>query len=362
MTSGRPQFDSPVRVLITGGAGFLGRALVRELTAPRGEPVLRAAHIRLFDRAVPDHGPGEVAFVRGDIRDGAALERACQDVDVVFHTAALVSWGQHPDALVHEVNVGGTRRVIEACARAGVPALVHTSTLDVVYDGRPVREGDERLPYPRRYYNAYAETKALSEQAALAADGSRHADGAGRLRSCALRPCGMWGERDPFHISNLLRMARAGKLLFRMGNGRARFQHVYVGNVAHAHLLAARSLLAAGAACGQVYLITDFPPSNFFSYYAPILEALGHPLPPAWRSLPYPLMLGVAGALEGVQRLSRPFFRFAPTVNRFAVKQVCQEFTFSGAKAGRDLGYRPVYPESEAIERTIDDFRRCGPV
>jgi len=251
--------------------------------------------------------------------------------------------------------VGGTANMLAACRAERVPALVHTSTLDAIYDGRPVVDGDESLPYPTRGYNAYADTKARAEQLALS---NHDPDG---TRVCALRTCGMWGERDPYHVSNLLRMAQAGKLLFRMGSGRARFQHLYVGNAAHAHLLAARSLLAGGPAGGQVYFVTDFAAANFFDYYAPILAALGHPLPPAWRTIPYPVMLGLAGALEMVAWASQPVTRFAPTVNRFAVKQVCQDFTFSGAKLASDLDYQPVYPEAEAFERTIEDFRLHGP-
>jgi hypothetical protein len=73
-------------------------------------------------------------------------------------------------------------------------------------------------------------------------------------------------------------------------------------------------------------------------------------------------MLGLAGALELVAWASQPLVRFAPTVNRFAVKQVCQDFTFSGAKLARELGYAPVYTEAEAFDRTIADFRLHGPV
>jgi len=315
----------------------------------------------------------------GDVRSLAALRRACRGADLVFHCAAVVDWGQHPERYVHDVNVGGTRNVIRACAEQGVRALVYTSPMDVIYDGRPVSNADETMPYPEVMTMAYARTKALAEQAVLQTNGSRcraaGGRGSGPLWTCAIRPCGMFGERDPYHVGSLLAMVREGRMRFRVGDGRASFQHVYVGNVAHAHLLAAKSLLEAGReaagepapeaagepapeAAGEVFLITDFPAKNFFDYLEPILQGIGYALPPRTRSIPYPVMAGLGAALEWTARLCSPLYRFTPVVNRTSVAMVCKEFTFCGHKAARRLGYRPIYSEEEAMARTIAWFRK----
>jgi nucleoside-diphosphate-sugar epimerase len=148
-----------------------------------------------------------------------------------------------------------------------------------------------------------------------------------------------------------------------MGDGSARCQHVYVHNVAHAHCLAARSLLAAGAvAGGRAYFVTDAPPANFFDYLEPVVRGAGGRVLPRWVSLPRGLMYVLGAALDGLSWLARPVVRFTPQLSRFAVTYICQDFTFSDARARQELGYAPVYSEAESFARTIRWFREHGPV
>ncbi|MFH1434109.1 MAG: NAD-dependent epimerase/dehydratase family protein [Pseudomonadota bacterium] len=366
-------------VLITGGAGFIGHALTGMLLKHMDEDggagkdaPLAPSEIRVFDIRRPAFATDpRVVPIIGDVRSLDALREACRGVDVVLHCAALVDWGQHPEALVRDVNVTGTRNVIRACTQEGVRALVFTSTLDVVYEGRPIVDGDETLPYPGRFTDVYPATKAQAEQLVLSANGAPLVPRPGEdgdeapatLRTCALRPCGVFGEGDPYHISSFVREAKAGRLLFRIGDGTARYQHVYVGNVARAHVLAARSLLQPeSAAAGEVYFITDYPAKNFFDYMEPFVCGLGYAMPSKRRSIPRPVMIAVACMLESLAWLCRPVKRLALNINRFSVLQLCQDFTFSGEKAARELGYEPVCTEAEAIVRTLIYFRENGPV
>jgi len=170
----------------------------------------------------------------------------------------------------------------------------------------------------------------------------------------------MFGEGDPYHVANVLRIVREGSLPFRPGNGKARFQHVYVGNVARAHVLAMHRLLDSDSPVGgQAYFVTDDTPAiNFFDFMEPILERLGERLPPRSRSIPYPVMFSLGAAMEAAAVLCRPFFRFSPTLTRSSVRFVCHDHTFRGDKARRDLGYDPIYGETEAIERTAEYFAK----
>jgi nucleoside-diphosphate-sugar epimerase len=335
-------------VLITGGAGFLGRALKRELA--KEDPVFDCSEIRIFDARNGD-----------DVRSYSALKQALRGVDVVFHCASLVSWGQFTDNEVHAVNVSGTGNVIRACTENGVKALVYTSTLDAIFDGTPVKNGDESIPYPDRFHAVYPRTKAIAEQMTVRADGlplKTSGKKCPALRTSVIRPCGMWGEYDPYHVPNILKMAKLGPLSFRIGDKRAHFQHVYVGNVAHAHLLAARALLAGDPNVGgQVYLVTDFPARPFLDYYEPIVNALGYRLPPKWKTAPLPLMYRIAGATELFASLLRPVHRFTPLITRLSLDLLSKDFTFVSHKAERDLGYAPVYSEQQALDRTIEHFR-----
>jgi sterol-4alpha-carboxylate 3-dehydrogenase (decarboxylating) len=180
------------------------------------------------------------------------------------------------------------------------------------------------------------------------------------LTTCALRPCGMFGEGDPYHVANVLRIVREGSLPFRPGSGKARFQHVYVGNVARAHVLAMNGVLESDSPlAGQTYFITDDTPAiNFFDFMEPILERLGESLPPRSRRVPYPVMFSLGAAMEAAAVICRPFFEFSPTLTRSSVRFVCHDHTFQGAKARRDLGYEPIYGEDEAIARTADYFAK----
>ncbi|MGI9591659.1 MAG: NAD-dependent epimerase/dehydratase family protein [Myxococcota bacterium] len=342
-----PSGDSGLRVLVTGGAGFLGRALLRELAkVPLGE-------LRVFDLAEVDlHEFPDVVSRRGDVRDADAVFDACRGVDVVVHAASQIDWGHASSDELAEVNVGGTENVLRACRATRVRGLVYTSSMDAVCGTRPLVQVDETLPYPVRFTNEYARTKALAEQAVIRANTPE-------LRTCALRPCGMFGEGDPYHVANVLRVVKAGNLPFRIGNGRAAFEHVYVGTVAHAHVLALRALLEPGSAVGgERYFITDETPAvNFFEFMEPVLKELGYELPPRSRHLPYPVAWTLGALLEGVAWISRPVGRFAPTLTRSSVRFVGHDHTFVGDKARRELGYEPIYAESDALKRTVEWFR-----
>ncbi len=337
--------DSLGTCLVIGGAGMLGFEIVRRLLA-EGVPV------RVLDLEplpgmplprVPRGSSGPAGDARcdaaiGDIRDPGAVRRACEGVDTVIQTAAAVWNVRTPRRVYDEVNVGGIRIVLDECRRRGIRRLVYTSSMDVVVDGRtPIVEGDESLPYPARLpRDAYSRSKIVAERMVLAANGPD-------LATCVLRPVGMYGPRDRYHLGNIVAMARKGVSL-RLGDGSARFSHAYAGNVAHAHVLAAKRLAPGSAVAGQCYFVGDHKPDeNLFDFMEPYLRGLSLPVPR--RSIPYRL----AFALAAVAEIVAPFSNF----NRFAVIQTCVDHTFSYAKAERDLDYRPVVSREEAFARSL---------
>lgn len=328
----------PERYAVIGGAGMLGYEIVRQLLD-------RGHFVRVLDLESLNDARCEV--VVGDIRNPAAVNRACDGMDAVIQTAAAVWNVRTPRRLYGQVNVDGNRLVIDACLRRGVRRLVYTSSMDVVVDGRkPIVNGDERLPYPRRMpSDAYSRTKIIAEKMVLAANSPR-------LCTCVLRPVGMYGPRDRYHLGNVIAMARRGVSL-RLGNGTALFSHAYSENVAHAHVLAVDQLRPGSAICGQCYFICDhYPAENLFDFMAPFLRALDLPVPRG--SVPYRL----AYALATVAEIIAPHCNF----NRFAVIQTCVDHTFVDAKARRDLGYAPIVSREEAFERSVDWLRHSARV
>lgn len=340
-------------VLITGGVGFLGRALVRELT--RADGVVRPREVRVLDPRAPDgDGGGEIRYLAGDVRRPADLARACAGVDIVFHLAALIDWGQHLPEVVRAVNLDGTRNVIAACREAGTRALVFTSSLDAIYSGLAAHETDESAPYPASFPSEYCASKAEAEQAVLAADGlPLGGSSARRLRTIVIRPCSIWGENDPYHIGAMLRLARLGAVA-RLGRGRPPTQWVYVGNVAHLLVLAAKALWEGRQeAAGQVYFATDFPARNFFDQLEPVVRAVGGRMLPPSLALPHRPVRVLSQLVQLATRGLRPFVALTPLLTPFSVDFVCHEFTVRTDKAARLLGYRPIYSEAEAYARTI---------
>ena len=130
--------------LVTGGAGFLGRHLAAEL-------LRRGLRVRVFDRHNARTTHERLDVLTGDLRDPAQVHTACDRVDTVFHTAALLCFLRFPTPEEREasftVNVGGVQNVVRACRDAGVRRLIHTSTNNVTFGG-PVIDGDERPVHP----------------------------------------------------------------------------------------------------------------------------------------------------------------------------------------------------------------------
>ncbi len=326
------------RFLVMGGSGMLGFETVRQLLG-------RGHDVRVLDLEPMPDPPCE--SVVGDIRDPAAVQKACAGRDVVIQAAAAVWNVRTPRGLYDEVNVGGNRLVIDTCRRLGIPRLVYTSSMDVVVDGRkPIVDGDESLPYPGQLPpDAYSRSKIIAEMMVLAANGAD-------LATCVLRPVGMYGPRDKYHLGNVIGMARKGVSL-RLGNGSARFSHAYSENVAHAHVLAAERLRPGSAESGQCYFICDhYPAENLFDFMEPFLRALELPVPR--RSIPYRLAYALSAAAEVVA----PYSNF----NRFAVIQTCVDHTFVDARARRELGYAPIVSREEAFRRSLAWLRDGAPL
>ena len=322
------------KCLVIGGSGMLGYEIVKQLNKEGKE-------VRILDIAPPPNQNGE-ELILGDIRNLDDVRKACKDMDIVFQTAAAVWNPSLPKEVYDEVNIEGNKNVITACKEFGVSKLVYTSTLDVVVDGKkPIVYGDESLPYPPKMpKDHYSRTKIIAEQIVIDANSPE-------LMTCSLRPVGMYGPRDKYHLANIIDVAKS-KTNIKLGNGSACFSHVYSENAAHAHILAAKNLYKDSPVVGESYFVTDHQPAeNLFTFMEPFLEGLGLPLPK--RSIPYRVAYLIAGITE--------LFNPKSTFNRFSVIQTCIDHTFVHDKATKDFGYEPIVSKEEAFERTLQWFK-----
>ena len=320
------------KCLVIGGAGLLGYEIANQLYN-------LGKQVRILDTATFTDSRFEI--LSGDIRNEDDAEKACTGIEAVFQTAAAVWNPGTPPHIFDEVNIHGNINVINSCRNCGIKKLVYTSTMDVVVDGKkPIVDGDETLPYPGKIPpDPYCRTKIIAEKMMLEAN-------SGNLATCALRPVGMYGPRDKYHIANIIKEVLSGTN-FKLGNGTAKFSHVYSENAAHAHVLAAGKLYPGSPVSGNFYFITDdYPAENLFDFMAPFLEGLG--LRPPVKSIPYRLAYILAFINEKIYPKSN--------FNRFAVIQTCVDHTFKSARAEQDLGYKPLVPRQEAFEKTLKWF------
>jgi nucleoside-diphosphate-sugar epimerase len=318
--------------LVTGGGGFLGGVIVRMLRE-------RGDQVRSFSRAdYPTLTALGVEQVRGDLGDQAAVVKAAQGCDIVFHVAAKAGiWGSYDD--FHRANVTGTANVLEACRSNGIGRLVYTSSPSVVFDGSDVEGGDESIPYPASYEAHYPKTKALAEQMVLAANSPQ-------LATAALRPHLIWGPGDNHLVPRILAKGRAGRLR-RIGERPNLVDTVYVDNAARAHLQAADRLSPGSAPAGRAYFISNGQPIPLWEMVNHILAAAE--IPPVNRSIPPGLAYTIGCICEGLWGLLR--LPGEPPMTRFMAHELSSAHWFDISAARRDLGYRPEVSIDEGLLR-----------
>src|SRR6476659_1118254 len=188
-----------MRYAMTGATGFVGGALAR-LLRDEGHEVRALVRDPARASDLAAHG---VELVPGDLDDATALDALCRDVDGLFHVAGWYKLGQRDPSVGDRVNVDGTRNVLAAAKRAGVPEVVYTSTLAVNSDthGRVYDETD-RPPGP--FVSHYDPTKARAHESAeqFAADG---------LPVVIVQPGLVYGPGDTAQTGALIGQVARGK-------------------------------------------------------------------------------------------------------------------------------------------------------
>ncbi|TDJ77160.1 MAG: NAD-dependent epimerase/dehydratase family protein [Planctomycetota bacterium] len=323
-----------MKAVVTGGGGFLGRAIVEGLLA-RGDEVTSISR-----GAYPELQALGVRTVRADLADAGALRAAIAGADTVFHAAAKAGvWGPRDEYF--RTNVEGTRHVIEACRAHGVPRLVYTSSPSVCFDGADHVNAGNDLPYARRFLAHYPASKARAEALVLAANSPE-------LATCALRPHLIFGPRDPHLVPRLLDRAKKGRLAI-VGDGTNEVSLTYVDNAANAHLQAAESLAPGARHAGKAYFIGQAQPVALWTWIDELLASQG--LGPVTRRVSAQTARRVGAALELAWRaLHLPG---EPPMTRFVAAQLSTSHTYDLAPARDDFGYREDVSLAEGTRRTL---------
>ncbi len=322
-------------ILVTGGTGFIGSALVRAL--------LQEGHrVRVLTRRPDGHPllsrPGVEPFV-ADLTDPASLTGVAEGVEAVFHLAGLLG-GKSADPTAYEaLHVRGTGHLLEQFAGRFLVRFVHCSTTGVL---GPIAHPPADESRPPRPSNLYERTKAAGERLVLER---------GRQQGTpvtVIRPGMVYGPGDLHHLG-LFRAVQRGYFVL-IGGGRSTLDPVYVADVVQG----LRRALENEQAVGQVYHIAGPRPVTVRELAEAIARALGRPFRPP--TVPRPLAFAGAWLMTG---LLRPL-GVQPPLTPGRVRFLTENRGVSIEKARRELGYEPAYSLEAGLRETVAWYRRHG--
>lgn len=327
-----------MKVFVTGGGGFLGLVLVKQLLAEHYQVV---TYSRKTYKELDQLG---VTHFQGDMSDLSTLKAAMTGCEAVFHAAAQVGiWGDYKD--FYQANVLGTQNVLSACKELQIKYLVFTSSPSVVYEDK-AEGSDESLPYPQKYDAYYPETKAIAEQKVLKANSNA-------MTTCALRPHLIWGPGDVHFIPRLFEKRRKGKLRL-LGKGEHLVDTIYVDNAARAHIQAFEAMLEApGSVGGKAYFLSQDAPISISEFMNRLLDT--GELPPIDKTINARVALFAGWLLQTVYKLFR--IKSEPQVTLFVAKQLSSPHWYDISAAKRDFGYSPQVSIDEGMKRLKDWVR-----
>jgi len=323
-----------MRILVTGGTGFTGKALVRRLLNDGHSVIAMDYKEGIKTQELRDWG---AEVVIGSVTDREVVKKCMKGVEVVQHVAAAFREMNVPESYYDEVNVGGTRICLEEAMAAGVKKFIYCSTCGVHGNVKnpPTDEAHNIAPadyYQQTKYNAEPVVKSFHEKG---------------LPCVILRPSAIYGPGDPERFFMIYR--RAAKGVFPMfGGGKTLYHPVYIDNLVDAMVLA----MAPGKGDGKVYLIAD-------AEYIPIedlVKRIGKAMGIDVKIKHYPVWpLVVAGHV--CEKVCKPF-KIAPPIFPRRVDWYRQNRAFDISAARRDLGYDPKVGLDEGLKRTYEWYKQ----
>jgi len=325
-----------MKILVTGGTGFTGTALVRRLLSDGHSVVVLDYKEGLSASELKRRG---AEVILGSVTSRDVVARAMRGVDVVHHLAAAFRELNVPEKHYYEVNVEGTRNVLTAAARAGVQKVVYCSTCGVHgnIDDPPA---DENAPIQPADY--YQQTKYEAEP--FVREWNRRG-----LRTTILRPAAIYGPGDPERFFMIFKRVARG--VFPMfGDGKTLYHPLYVDNLVDAFVAAMRPDVGNG----EAYLIADEHYIEIEELVKAVAAALGVTV-----SIPHYPVLPLVAAGHVFEQLCKPFGITPPIFPR-RVDWYRQNRAFDIRKAKRDLGYRPLVSLTEGLARTAAWYRAEG--
>ncbi|MEE4315283.1 MAG: NAD-dependent epimerase/dehydratase family protein [Desulfofustis sp.] len=325
-----------MKILVTGGTGFTGKALVRRLLKDGHHVIALDFQEGLKTQELRDWG---AEVVIGTVTDKAVVDRCMAGVDIVHHLAAAFRQLNVPNSYYWDVNVEGTKNVLAAAFREKVKKFVYCSTCGV-HGNVEHPPGDENAPINAADY--YQQTKYEAEPIV------RQYQEKG-MATTILRPAAIYGPGDPERFFMIFK--RVNKGLFPMfGNGKTLYHPLYIDHLIDAHVLAQEP----GRGDGEAYLIADEKYVEIETLVKKTAAALGVsvkiPHLPIWPVI-------IVGHI--CEKVCTPL-KITPPIFPRRVDWYRQNRAFSIDKAKRDLGYHPQISLDEGLRRTAAWYKQEG--
>jgi nucleoside-diphosphate-sugar epimerase len=322
-----------MKILVTGGTGFTGKALVKRLLDDGHQVVALDYKEGVNTQELRDWG---AEVILGTVTDRECARRCVRGVEVVHHLAAAFREMNVPEQHYWDVNVGGTRIMLEEAHAAGVQKFIYCSTCGVHGNVDNPPGGEDAPIKPADYYQR---TKYEAEPVAL----EFHAKG---LPSLVIRPAAIYGPGDPERFYMIFRRVASGRFPM-FGDGRTTYHPLYIDNLVDAFVRAQQP----GVGDGEAYLIADAEYVSIEDLVRRVAKVMNVEL----RVPHYPVMpVVLAGHI--VEKVCKPF-GIAPPIFPRRVDWYRQNRAFRIDKARRELGYDPKVGLDEGLRRTFEWYK-----
>lgn len=323
------------KYIVTGGGGFLGKALVKKLISKglKVESLSRNSYQELVNLGVKNHEVDLTEFNK------KYVDTIFNEVTGVFHVAAKVGMsGNYQD--FYNVNVQGTENIIEYCRLAKIKNFIFTSSPSVIASGSDLNGVNESINYPKHHRAAYPATKAIAERIVLRANREG-------FKTISLRPHLIFGPNDTSLIPTVLEKAKTKKLKI-IGNGNNLVDFNYIDDCVDAHILAMQALTSNNIeAIGRAYFISQGEPYKFWEFVNRVLEESKEEQ--LQKKVPYSVAYMAAFIAEFISFLTKK----EPVLNRFLVEELATNHYFDISAANKLLNYNPKYSMHEALKNTF---------
>jgi nucleoside-diphosphate-sugar epimerase len=326
-----------MKILITGGTGFLGYRTCCKLRE-YGYEVSALGRNILIGKELSALG---INFIQSDFIETDKIINSCKNQDYVFHCGALSSpWGKYKN--FYESNVIGTKNIIAGCKKHNIKRLVHVSTPSIYFEFKDKFNIKETDALPKNMINFYAQTKLLAEYEID--EGYKHG-----VPVITIRPSGIFGPEDKSIFPRLIK-ANNEKFIPIMNNKKIYTDITYVDNVVDAMMLCLNS---KENTLGKKYNITNGDSISLYDFLENLMMKLDYRFNS--KKINPKIAYHVAHIMEFISKTI--LFYKEPILTRYSVGVLTNSRTFDISAARNDLGYKPNVSIEEGTNKFIDCLR-----